>query len=387
MLQALAHNGVPVYCVDTVVPAMPAIGVPVLNIVTFGNEHNAAIVAVLQSLFQLQHIPQPPLATEAFADASFLFGAALLSDRASLLEYALLQPTPFHISVSSVLQRVYSAMHRELAPDGTLPDSAQREFFRVGALLEMADIEFRKLRTSLSESRQSTTAQELDSLLAAIPTAPLPEQVANNVPADQPVHDVSLPGTPMALSIESIETFNLNASGPVEIAAPMAATPAAEPADPLPVINESDEITPELLKAWVATNDLVAEIDGMIAQRVEATMNTEVDVEGDVERLRFLRVLTFGQLIDRLRDNKNEVAEYAERWIGKDIGGSFDKGISLFYLEYLLVGKKNDPALAIEYVLKFISDNDYSARFIIPTYNAVRKRLEPSAGFSHLTLK
>jgi hypothetical protein len=114
-------------------------------------------------------------------------------------------------------------------------------------------------------------------------------------------------------------------------------------------------------------------------------LNNDVDVEGDVERLRFLKVYSLKQLHERITDNKNDIIAFAEKWIGKDNGGSFDSGICLFYLEYLLVGKRNDPAFAVEYVLKFISDNDYSARFIIPTYNAISKADQPIA--SHLTLR
>jgi hypothetical protein len=52
------------------------------------------------------------------------------------------------------------------------------------------------------------------------------------------------------------------------------------------------------------------------------------------------------------------------------------------------VVNKNDPAFAVEYVLKFISDNDYSARYIIPTYNSVRQANgEVTNNFAHLTLK
>ena len=105
-----------------------------------------------------------------------------------------------------------------------------------------------------------------------------------------------------------------------------------------------------------------------------------------MERLRFLKVFSLRQLHERILDNKTDIVSFAEKWIGKDNGGSFDKGISLFYLEYLLVGKKNDPGFAVEYVLKFISDNDYSARYIIPTYNSIRNIDAPS-NFSHLTLK
>jgi hypothetical protein len=127
----------------------------------------------------------------------------------------------------------------------------------------------------------------------------------------------------------------------------------------------------------------------MIAERAGAKINDEIDIEGDVERLRFLKVLTLKQLQDKIADNKEDIVTFAEKWIGKDNGGSFDSGICLFYLEYLLVGKKNDPAFSVEYVLKFISDNDYSARYIIPTYNAIRHANgEPaSSNFAHLTLK
>ncbi|NCX96000.1 MAG: hypothetical protein EBX41_06245, partial [Chitinophagia bacterium] len=119
--------------------------------------------------------------------------------------------------------------------------------------------------------------------------------------------------------------------------------------------------------------------------RAGATLNNDVDVEGDVERLRFLKVYSLKQLHERITDNKNDIIAFAEKWIGKDNGGSFDMGICLFYLEYLLVGKRNDPAFAVEYVLKFISDNDYSARFIIPTYNAISKNEQPIG--ANLTMK
>ena len=140
------------------------------------------------------------------------------------------------------------------------------------------------------------------------------------------------------------------------------------------------------LKDYVMSSQLPKEIDQKIAERAGAKINPEIDIEGDVERLRFLKVFTLKQLQDRLMDNKTDIVLFAEKWIGKDNGGSFDSGISLFYLEYLLVGKKNDPAFAIEYVVKFISDNDYSARYIIPTYNSIRSAEVPS-NFSHLTLK
>ncbi len=161
-----------------------------------------------------------------------------------------------------------------------------------------------------------------------------------------------------------------------------AAHKGAEAPGPL---DENAPITDQSLREYVMKSKLLKEIDSQIAERAGARINSDIDIEGDVERLRFLKVYTLKQLHDRLTDNKDDVVAFAEKWIGKDNGGSFDSGISLFYLEYLLVGKKNDPAFAVEYVVKFISDNDYSARYIIPTYNSIRNTEAPN--FSHLTLK
>ncbi|MCD6013866.1 MAG: hypothetical protein K0Q79_3728 [Flavipsychrobacter sp.] len=150
-------------------------------------------------------------------------------------------------------------------------------------------------------------------------------------------------------------------------------------------VDENAQMTDVTLRDYVMNSKVLKEIDQMIAERAGAKINSDIDIEGDVERLRFLKVYTLKQLHERLTDNKNDIVAFAEKWIGKDNGGSFDSGISLFYLEYLLVGKKNDPAFAVEYVVKFISDNDYSARYIIPTYNSIHNTEAPN--FSHLTLK
>jgi hypothetical protein len=149
--------------------------------------------------------------------------------------------------------------------------------------------------------------------------------------------------------------------------------------------DENAHMTDITLREFVMNSKLVKEVDQKIAERAGAKINSDIDIEGDVERLRFLKVFTLKQLQDRITDNKEDIVAFAEKWIGKDNGGSFDSGICLFYLEYLLVGKRNDPAFAVEYVVKFISDNDYSARYIIPTYNSIHNTEAPN--FSHLTLR
>ena len=201
----------------------------------------------------------------------------------------------------------------------------------------------------------------------------------------------------VALNIDKVDTFNMNVNGMIERRTEIVTDNRDKKDEDIPfyereakpakstVLDENAQMTDAMLKEYVSNSKLVKEVDGEVARRSGATLNSEVDVEGDVERLKFLKVYSLKQLHERIQDNKNDIIAFAEKWIGSDNGGSFDSGICLFYLEYLLVGKRNDPAFAVEYVLKFISDNDYSARFIIPTYNSISKMDKPIG--AHLTLK
>ncbi len=212
----------------------------------------------------------------------------------------------------------------------------------------------------------------------------------------EPVATSNTPSENVALNIDKVETFNMNVNGVIETRTEIIIDKNAKDEsipfydrDPIPVksnvLDENAPMTDSMLKEYVNNSKLVKDVDAEVARRSGASLNAEVDVEGDVERLKFLKVYTLKQLHERIQDNKNDIIAFAEKWIGSDNGGSFDSGICLFYLEYLLVGKRNDPAFAVEYVLKFISDNDYSARFIIPTYNSISKSDKPIG--AHLTLK
>jgi len=230
------------------------------------------------------------------------------------------------------------------------------------------------------------------------------DATANTADENKPAKTNGTPSDGVSLNIDKIDTFNMNVSGMIERTTEIiregatsaeniaieANTEQKNEGTAGPVnMDENAHMNDAMLREFVMSSKVVKEVDKMIAERAGAKINDEVDIEGDVERLRFLKVFTLKQLLEKITDNKDDIVAFAEKWIGKDNGGSFDSGICLFYLEYLLVGKRNDPAFSVEYVLKFISDNDYSARYIIPTYNAVRHAAgEPaSSNFAHLTLK
>ena len=500
---------------------------PVVRVITYFEDSVTPLSAVLRSEFDVEiEAPkdQQVIKVDSFSSKHVEYKVTLKENRLGLTEYKRYGTKQFEIQVCSMIQDAWNGIERELGYNGgTIPDEAKRDFYRVGALLEMADIEFLKIRSLLNKNPeedeltikpdeyipQQIVATPQPQLVAApiyeeqkpvtnifasqpisyqpapLPTAPIVQepvvvaqqinQVVNDVipqaamPVNNPIglapQKVAINNTvdtninvsqPVVANINNVEmqngivqdkiseiintasvfeqvapvfqpqapvysapppapveekqpepakqnidytapsNINVNAHGIVEKAAEpireqaqQAATPFYEekPKSAPAPLDENAQMSDASLKEYVLNSKLLREIDSQISVRAGAKLNDEIDIEGDVERLRFLKVFSLKQLHERLADNKNDIISFAEKWIGKDNGGSFDMGISLFYLEYLLVGKKNDPGFAVEYVLKFISDNDYSARYIIPTYNSIRQADSGVAKFSHLTLK
>ncbi len=499
--QVVAYNNVPCYRIDSIWENQTTntggkTSVPVVRVVGFFDDAISQIAHLLNNELELATINDNTVSEDGFVTSAQIFEAGLRANRLDLPEYRYLGPHKFELRISSILQDVYNSMHKDLSNGAaTIPNNIKRDFYRVGALLEMADMEFVKIRNKVNNGGAGSVSSPAFAPLTNLPTAnrtsytptpavsgtvatelpkvtpndkglnviesmdmnvdsfnslavsigsidnrqgaaddtmldllttshhapvvtPTPEPVApvappapvaaaptpEVVPTPAPVAETPAtttantppPAEGVALNIDKIETFNMNVSGMIERTteiireAPASADlKAAEAADKTEaIVDDNTQMNEATLKEFVRNSPLVKDADLQIAERAGAKINEDIDIEGDVDRLRFLKVFTLKQLQDKLSDNKDEVIAFAEKWIGKDNGGSFDSGICLFYLEYLLVGKKNDPAFAVEYVLKFISDNDYSARYIIPTYNSVRQANgEVTSNFAHLTLK
>ncbi len=500
--QVVAYNNVPCYRIDSIWENQTTntggkTSVPVVRVVGFFDDAISQIAHLLNNELELATINDSNASEDGFVTSAQVFEAGLRTNRLDLPEYRYLGPHKFELRISSILQDVYNSMHKDLGNGAaTIPNTIKRDFYRIGALLEMADMEFVKIRNKVNNGGAASVSSPAFAPLSNIPsvnrtsnsaapavagtvTTELPKVTPNDkglnviesmdmnvdsfnslavsigsidnkqgsaddtmldllttphhapvatpapvapvappvavaptpevVPTPAPVAETPAtteantpqPAEGVALNIDKIETFNMNVSGMIErttetvretptaVAADIKATTPTYHADKNePIVDENTQMNEATLKEFVRTSPLIKDADLQIAERAGAKINDDIDIEGDVDRLRFLKVFTLKQLQDRLSDNKDEVIAFAEKWIGKDNGGSFDSGICLFYLEYLLVGKKNDPAFAVEYVLKFISDNDYSARYIIPTYNSVRQANgEVTNNFAHLTLK
>jgi len=455
--------------------------VPVIRIVSFFEDTVSKIANVLLNEFEITPIKSVDKNggtwLDSFSSQQVHYLAGLKANRLELSEYKGWGAAKFEVRVSSMLQDVWSGMEKELTSGGTnpIPEVVKRDFYRIGAFLEMADVEFLKIRNQISsgtatngagnyhdymatpaqpilahntaqptitdnaqlniapntqdatridsidmsvdsfnslavsvnniENKNGEIADKYSDLIKtnintdreATSTAPAPSNTDAQVPVEVSAPNAAAPAPDgVALNIDNVENFNLNVNGMIERTTEIIREGSSsdrngpsfeeDKSAPPVIVDENAQMTDATLREYVVSSKLLKEIDQMIADRAGAKVNDEIDIEGDVERLRFLKVFSLKQLQEKLNDNKPDIVAFAEKWIGKDNGGSFDSGISLFYLEYLLVGKKNDPAFAVEYVLKFISDNDYSARYIIPTYNSIRQT-ETATNFAHLTLK
>ena len=495
--EILVQNGIPYYRIES---RMEFTGLheedsyrPLIRVITYFEDTVGAISELLLKEFDLANVrslDKKGLRVDTFSYKHVQYLANLRADRQGLTEYKRSADKKFEIQVCSMLQDAWVGIERELGYESaSIPDEVKRDFYRVGALLEMADLEFLKIRSQLGkratgEPTGTTFAEHLQAVVSEAPVAPVyvapPEPVKPVVAAAIPLSEQLKKATPevpkieleamdmnvdkfssmamnvnhveekngvteealaglvnlgatavplaitpeeqhkeappvapivpeaeaapaangdgVALNIDNIQTFNMNVNGMIEktteIIRENGGAPVAEKVpfyneEPKPVVeapvDENSPMTDAALRDYVLNSRALKEVDMQIAERAGAKLNAEIDIEGDVDRLKFLKVYTLKQLHERIVDNSADIVAFAEKWIGKDNGGSFDSGICLFYLEYLLVGKKNDPAFAIEYVVKFISDNDYSARYIIPTYNSIRNA-EP-ASHAHLTLK
>lgn len=500
--EIIAQNDCSYYRMESVMEQYTNTGgenavVPVIRIVSYFENGVAAISGIMGKEFDLTPIDRNAANigwVDNFSSKDEYFVATFKANRLQLPEYKKWEGKKFEIQVSSILQDAWNGMEKELnLHSSNVSDEVKRDFYRIGAFLEMADLEFSKIRRVMGKTdyvpappvpRPQYVAPPVPQPAAVTPPPPAPPVIApvvvapvaevvpepevappapalaeqptlsmspatesniesmdmnvdslsglalnvNNIENkngmadehlseimnlggdahthDEPIeavksetnHTNGAPDGGVALNIDNVQNFNMNVNGMIERTTEIirevgpghamgVGAFSDDKKNELPAeMDENAQMTDMSLKEFVMKNALLKEVDQQIATRAGAKLNEDIDIEGDVERLRFLKVFTLKQLSERIGDNKNDIVAFAEKWIGKDNGGTFDSGICLFYLEYLLVGKKNDPAFAVEYVLKFISDNDYSARYIIPTYNSIRSTGEPS-NFAHLTLK
>jgi putative GTP pyrophosphokinase len=121
---------------------------------------------------------------------------------------------------------------------------------------------------------------------------------------------------------------------------------------------EEVELNSASLESFITTDGRVAELDKKIAANNNYKI---VDGSSDhlalLEKLYFLDIKTIKDLADGLAKNFEDILAFAKEWLIDGKGEAMNKGISVFYLCYVLVAKKNDPKLADQYFFNLVMKN------------------------------
>ena len=130
------------------------------------------------------------------------------------------------------------------------------------------------------------------------------------------------------------------------------------------------------LMTFIKTNPLVQKLDLEIASICDGRITHEITYQDQyVEQLCFFEIETISQLESKLAQYQNEVVKFAKKWISDDTYDSFESGISIFYLEYILLSTLKTAEEIARYIERFkIGDPDTRSdlvKDIIETYNSL----------------
>lgn len=122
-----------------------------LRVITFFEDEVDKVAQIIKSEFKIDlinSIDKRQLETDRFGYKSLHYVVSLTDLRKNLTEYKRFKSIKIEIQIRSVLQHAWAEIEHDIGYKGdlTIPDSLKRNFYRVAALLETADIEFVKIR-------------------------------------------------------------------------------------------------------------------------------------------------------------------------------------------------------------------------------------------------
>ena len=281
-----------------------------LRVITFFEDEVDNVAKIIKTEFVIDpenSIDKRKLDSDRFGYMSLHYVVSLTEERKGLTEYRRFKDIKIEIQIRSILQHAWAEIEHDIGYKGelTIPVVLKRNFYRVAALLETADIEFVKIRTEQKKYEDSVG------------------EVIKNNPEDV-------------------------------------------------------EINSSSLKSYIVSSPILKEIDKQMASQVGWMLKDETThVESLVEKFYFLKVRSIKELDTLLKLHQKIVIEFCKKWVGdRKERGAVLRGISLFYLAYILVGKTNDAKLGELYYNKFIDKKKTlmkSGPAIIQIYNSIVK--------------
>lgn len=127
-----------------------------IRIITFFENEVDTVANLIKDEFEIDisnSIDKRIIEFDRFGYSSLHFVASLNSSRKKLLEYKNFKSFKFEIQIRSILQHAWAEIEHDLGykAKANIPDIVKRNFSRVSALLEIADLEFNQLKLKLQE--------------------------------------------------------------------------------------------------------------------------------------------------------------------------------------------------------------------------------------------
>lgn len=125
------------------------------------------------------------------------------------------------------------------------------------------------------------------------------------------------------------------------------------------------------LHSFVRNSPLVREIDGRIASVAQSSIVEDVEaISSTVAKLQSIGLETVADVDSSLREFGEIIVEFAKSWISPSKYETLHAGICLFYLCYVLVGRKKSIEEAYNYLARFGigADQKTLAKKLISTY-------------------
>ena len=129
------------------------------------------------------------------------------------------------------------------------------------------------------------------------------------------------------------------------------------------------------LEHFILNSPIVKELDEIIASNANTELRDFKDISHFIKKIAYFNIETIDDLDKTIENNKEKTISFAKDWLSSEYA-YLGRGISLFYLCYVLVGATQDSEKIFEYLQSFQigeGESDYyeTARDILESYNKI----------------
>ena len=134
-----------------------------VRVITYFDDEVDQIATMIEEEFVIDQdnsVDKRKIDSDKFGYRSLHYVASLKRDRTNLPEYSSYGEQKFEFQIRTILQHSWAEIEHDLGYKGEfeIPSTAKRTFYRVAALLEQADIEFVKLKSTIEAYEKDVSA-------------------------------------------------------------------------------------------------------------------------------------------------------------------------------------------------------------------------------------